>query len=108
MRLRMWGVAFLLAAFVLPAVGQSAATPGVTKRQFRQQQRITEGVKSGELTRAEAARLELQQAKIQRDKHAAKADGVVTKEEREKLAREQHRASKTIFRKKHNARDRKP
>lgn len=101
-------VLLLLLATGVPAKAQSAATPGVTKRQVQQQQRIKEGVRSGELTKKEAARLELQQAKIQHDKKVAKADGVVTGEERKKLAREQNRSAKTIFRKKHNARDRKP
>jgi hypothetical protein len=101
-------VLLLLLAIGVPAKAQSAATPGVTKRQVQQQHRIKEGVRSGELTKKEAARLELQQARIQHDKKAAKADGVVTGEERKKLAREQNRSSKTIFRKKHNARDRKP
>jgi hypothetical protein len=81
------------------------ATPKVTKRQMRQQERIANGVKSGELTPAETRRLEKQQQKIQRDKEKAKSDGVVTPQEREKLKREQNRASRNIYRKKHNEKE---
>ena len=78
------------------------ATPHVTKRQLKQQARIEQGVKSGELTAGETKRLELQQAKIQADKRKAKSDGVVTPAERAKLAREQNRANRKIYRLKHN------
>ena len=78
------------------------ATPRVTKRQLKQQARIEQGVKSGELTAGETKRLEMQQGKIQRDKAKAKADGVVTPAERAKLAREQNRANRKIYRLKHN------
>jgi len=83
------------------------ATPKVTKRQMRQQERINEGVKSGELTRREQKRLEHQQMKIETDKEKAKSDGVVTPKERAKLKREQDRASRNIYRKKHNERETK-
>jgi hypothetical protein len=97
----------LCALLVLGSTLASAqtATPRVTKRQLRQQARIEQGVKSGELTAGETKRLELQQAKIQADKRRAKADGVVTPAERVRLAREQNRASRTIYRLKHNERE---
>ena len=78
------------------------ATPHVTKRQLKQQARIEQGAKSGELTAGETKRLELQQAKIQADKRKAKSDGTVTPAERAKLAREQNRANRKIYRLKHN------
>ena len=84
-----------------------ARTPHVAKRQLKQQARIEQGVKSGELTAGETKRLELQQAKIQSDKRKAKADGVVTPAERAKLAREQNRASRKIYRLKHNEKEAK-
>jgi len=78
-------------------------TPRVTERQVNQQERIQQGRKSGELTNREAARLELQQAKIQHDKRKAKSDGVVTPAERAKLHAEQNRASRNIYKQKHDA-----
>ncbi len=83
------------------------ATPGVRERQINQQQRIKQGVRSGELTKGEALRMEARQAKIQHDKKVAKADGIVTPQERAKLNREQTAASRKIYRQKHDAQKRK-
>jgi redox-sensitive bicupin YhaK (pirin superfamily) len=87
------------------ALGAAAQdkTPVVKQREINQQKRIEQGVKSGELTRGETARLERQQAKIKTDKLMAKADGKVTPKERAKLQREQNRASRAIYKAKHNA-----
>jgi len=81
-------------------------TPRIDKREKRQQKRINQGVKSGALTKGEAARLEKQQAKIKNDEAAAKADGKVTPQERRKLTKEQNAANRNIYRKKHNAKTR--
>nr|WP_314858705.1 hypothetical protein [uncultured Undibacterium sp.] len=89
-------------ALTMPALAQTTATPQVGKRQVAQQKRIAEGVQSGDLTAKETVRLEMREAKIQADKKAAKADGVVTVAERAKLHAEQNRASRKIYDKKHN------
>jgi uncharacterized membrane protein YebE (DUF533 family) len=83
------------------AIGQTA-TPVVTERQINQHERIKEGQQSGELTKPEARRLKMREAKIRHDKRAAKADGIVTPEERAKLNREQNRTSRAIHRQKHD------
>lgn len=80
-------------------------TPNVDRRERRQQARIQEGVKSGELTGKEAAKLEAQQGKIRKDEMKAKADGTISPAERMKLKREQNRANKKIYKKKHNKTD---
>lgn len=90
-------------ALALPLCAQTA-TPNITKRQMRQQVRIREGVKTGELTPREAQHLEAREHKIQVDKRDAKSDGVVTPQERAKLRREENGASRAIERKKHNLR----
>jgi hypothetical protein len=77
-------------------------TPVINQRQRNQQARIREGVKSGELTRGETARLEAREGKIQADKLQAKSDGKVTPAERRKLNREENRASRAIHRMKHH------
>ncbi len=82
--------------------GNPAATPGIDKRQENQQKRIDAGVKSGQLTEKEAARMEKRQEKLQKDKEKAQADGVVTKKERHHLNREADRNSKAIARQKHD------
>jgi hypothetical protein len=85
----------------------STATPGIDKRQANQEKRIEQGVKSGELTKKEAAHLEKREAKLQADKQKAAADGKVTKKEREHLQHEANRDSKAIYRQKHDAQKQK-
>lgn len=97
----------LLFAFGFALVGQAqTATPNATKRQIKQQKRINQGVKSGELTKKEVIQLQAQQKHVQKTKKRAKADGVVTKKERAKIARKQARASKNINRQKHDGQKR--
>ena len=64
--------------------------------------RIQEGVKSGELTRHEAHKLRAEQRTIRAEKRMAKADGVVTAEERAKIKHDQKRASRHIYKQKHD------
>ncbi len=82
------------------------ATPKVAKKQANQHARINEGVKSGELTKKEAAALRAREEKLQRDKKIAKSDGKVTPAERAKLNREANRNSKVIHNQKHDAQHR--
>lgn len=98
----------LLLAFVTVTSAGFAQTktPRVTKRQERQQERIAQGVKSGELTAKETKHLEAREVKIQNDKKEAKSDGVVTAKERAKLNREENRSSRAIRRQKHDAQSR--
>ncbi len=90
-----------LIAAAAPVYAQTA-TPGVDARQERQQQRIDQGVASGELNQREASRLERQQDRIQGMEERAKADGVVTKQERRAIHGAQNRASRNIAKEKHD------
>lgn len=85
-----------------PAAGYPS-TPHIDQREAQQQRRIGQGVRSGELTRHEARRLERRQAEIRRMEHRAKADGVVTPHERRRIAAAQNRSSRAIYRQKHDA-----
>ena len=89
----------LIGSFGVPAVQAGE----IVDREARQQKRIAEGVESGQLTPRETARLERQQAKIEADRKKAWADGTLTKQEKAKLTREQNRASRHIYREKHDA-----
>lgn len=82
------------------------ATPEVKKTQVKQQKRIVQGVKSGELTKREAVKLEKQQKNIQRTKQRAKADGVVTKRERAVIKTKQVNASRNIAKQKNDRQSR--
>ena len=88
----------------IPALAQSTNDPGIQGREQRQQQRIQQGVRSGQLTTGEANRLEAQQARIQGTEDRMKAKGNLTGKERAKLTRMQNRASRNIYRKKHHNR----
>lgn len=79
-----------------------AATPGVDKRQARQEHRIDQGIASGALTGRETRRLEREQAVINQAEDKAKADGSVTAAERKRLHKMQNHASRDIRRQKHD------
>ncbi len=77
----------------------------VNTREQNQQNRIANGVKSGQLTPGETARLEKKENRItkQEQRDMAKNNGHLTKAEQNKLNREQNKVSKDISRDKHNA-----
>jgi hypothetical protein len=101
-------VSFLfVAVFVLGASAVSmASAPRINKREYHEQQRINQGIRSGELTRREAERLEAGLAKIRIDERYAKSDGNVNPRERARLNRELNRESRAIYRQKHDRQDR--
>jgi hypothetical protein len=80
-----------------------AATPRVDARQANQEQRIDQGIASGQLTGREAKRLGKEQNAIDRAENHAKADGTVTAAERRRLHKMQKHASRDIHRQKHDA-----
>ncbi len=75
-------------------------------RQHRQDNRIDQGVKSGELTKRETKRLHAEQRMIKKAEHRAEADGTVTGKEKARLENMQDKASKDIYRQKHDGQDR--
>ena len=95
-----------IAAAIIMALGITSANAQTHRIAQHQHQRIRQGVKSGELTKAEAVNLHNDQKNIHQEAKDAKADGVVTKEEREDIRKDQKQESREIFRKKHNSRDR--
>lgn len=96
-------VAVTALAFVAwPALTQAQSTPRIDQRQANQEQRIDQGVASGQLTKREAAQLEKGQAHVQQMEDQALADGTMTKRERARLERAQNRQSRRIFRQKHD------
>jgi uncharacterized membrane protein YhiD involved in acid resistance len=80
-------------------------TARVDNHQARQAARIDQGVASGELTRREEHRLEHQQQHIANVETRVESDGKVTAKEAVRMEHAQDRASRNIYRKKHNRRD---
>jgi hypothetical protein len=78
----------------------------VGKRQENQQDRIAQGIKSGQLTPKETAHLEGREAAINKEvkKDRAANGGKLTPVERRQVNRQQNRTSNAIYRKKHNGR----
>lgn len=94
-----------IAVACLGAFAQAASapqTPGVDKREARQDQRIQQGVGSGQLNAKETYRLEKEQAAVNKAEDKAKADGTVTAKERRHLHKMQDRASHDIHKQKHD------
>lgn len=91
---------------VAGAAAATERTPRVDQRQQNQAQRIGQGVRSGQLTRAETKRLVNGQQHVRRLERRAKADGDVTAAERLRLENANDRQSKRIYRQKHDAQDR--
>ena len=94
--------AAVIAAFAFPVLAQTTSTPRVDQRQEQQQQRIDQGVKSGQLNQKEAARLEKGQARVQKMEDKASADGKVTAKERRRIKAAQDKQSRRIARQKHD------
>ena len=80
------------------------ATPRLDQREANQQQRINQGVASGQLTPREAGNLQRRENRLHANEARAKADGVVTPQERRHLQREANHNSRKIYHKKHNRR----
>ncbi|ABA88788.1 hypothetical protein Pcar_1543 [Syntrophotalea carbinolica DSM 2380] len=72
--------------------------------QRNQQQRITQGVRSGEITRPELRKLRHEQRRIKRFSRQARADGKMNKWERRHLKAMKNHASRNIYQAKHNKR----
>ena len=81
--------------------------PEVNHRQHKQERRIEQGVRSGELTRQEAKGLRQEERNIRREERAFKSDGKLTRAERKDLHRDLNKASKDIYREKHDG-DKRP
>jgi hypothetical protein len=77
----------------------------VGQRRQNQQDRIAQGIRSGQLTAGETAKLENQQHGINQQVRADRAanGGKLTQGEKAQVNKEQNAASKNIYNKKHNA-----
>lgn len=98
----------LAAAITLSLAGAAFAqatapnTPRVDRREAKQEQRITQGVASGSLTRKEANHLNQGQSRVATAEDKAKADGTVTKKEKARLSHMQNKQNRHIKHQKHD------
>lgn len=101
MRFTKLTIAIASLALVIPAVAQTQS-PVIHERRENQQQRIGNGVENGSLTAGEAARLERQESRVNKEIKNMKSDGKLTPAERATVTRQQNRLSREIYREKHD------
>jgi hypothetical protein len=94
----------LFSVFVAATVHAADNDPGIQQRELNQQNRINQGIQSGQLTPREAGRLSKQQTRIkQREaRMSARDNGRLTAKDKARLTKQQNWAAKNIYRKKHN------
>lgn len=95
------GATAVAAAFATPALAQTTGT--VVQRNVNQQERIEQGLQSGQLTTREAAKLEGQESRVEKMESRALKDGKLSPEERARIDRAQNQVSRDIYREKHDA-----
>ena len=97
----------IISVAVAGVLGLALAAPAmadtrIDQRQANQQQRIEQGIRSGQLTAGEATRLERGQARIVRMERRALADGRMDPRERRRIMQAQEVQSRHIYREKHD------
>jgi hypothetical protein len=96
----------LIATLSLTAATLSAQTSQeINQRKENQQDRIAQGVKSGQLTAGETSHLEHQEAAINKEEKAMRAqdNGHLTKADKSLINKQQNQESRRIYKDKHNA-----
>jgi hypothetical protein len=93
-------IATLGIGMVLPA----AADASSRHKGHKLDNRIEQGIRSGELTRKEASKLRRKQREIRHMRRDFLSDGWLSKQERRKLAKANERLSKKVYSLKHNDR----
>ena len=95
-------IALMGLSFTLTAA-HAAPPQTLNERQREQRERIQQGRRSGELTRAERARLAAREAEIRRrEARYRKSGGRMTAAERARLERELNQTSRAIHHQKHD------
>lgn len=96
---------FLTAALAIFALTAPAAVAQrIEERKDRQNERIIEGRKSGELTKKEAARIKARQQKLNKQIREDRRDGGgLSPAERAKIEKRQDNIGKDIYKEKHDA-----
>ena len=89
------------ALLAVPALAQT--TSSEVQRDVNQQQRIENGLQSGQLSTKEAAKLEKGEANIEKMESKAEANGNLGNAEKQRIQRAQNKESQEIYRDTHNA-----
>src|SRR6201984_1682628 len=99
-----------LAALILPAAAQTSNPPAnppatINQRKENQQDRIANGVASGELTAGETSNLEKKESNLNKEENLMRSEdnGKLTGADRKVLNQQQNQLSNQIYKDKHNA-----
>jgi len=98
-------IALALTGICLPALADQT---DMIQRNVNQQERIEQGLKSGELNTREAGRLEHEQAAVEKMETRSLHDGTITPAEQARIDKAQNKVSRDIYQEKHNARKGNP
>jgi hypothetical protein len=93
----------VVAAFAIAGTAQAQTTATETQRNVNQQQRIEQGLQSGQLNTKEAAKLENGESKVERVEKNAMKDGSVSAAEQTRIRKAQNAESAAIYNQKHDA-----
>ena len=87
-----------------PTTTTAPTSASINQRKENQQDRIAQGVKSGQLTPGETAKLEHQEAGVNKEEKGMRAqdNGHLTKADKTLINKQQNQESKRIYRDKHN------
>jgi hypothetical protein len=112
------GVTAMLAAMLLPAAAQTTSTTtpptpkpqNINQRKENQQDRIAQGIQSGQLTAGETANLEKKESNLNKEVSADRKanSGTLTQSEKAQVNKQQNHLSKQIYKDKHNGFRQKP
>jgi hypothetical protein len=91
------------AALAFAAGAQAQSTTTETQRNVDQQQRIEQGLQSGQLNTKEAAKLENGEAKVDKIESNAMKNGTVSPAEQARIQKAQNAESAAIYKQKHDA-----
>jgi len=96
-------IRFIIAAIAVLSVSAISASAQNNRSLRDENRRIHQGVSNGELTRQEAAKLNMQKANLRNEAIRYKTnDGHISQGERADLRRDNKRLSRNIYRQKHD------
>ncbi|MEO8156526.1 MAG: hypothetical protein ABI648_01930 [Betaproteobacteria bacterium] len=103
MQIRRTAIAAGLAACAIATAASAQNAADAVQRDVNQQNRIEQGLNSGELTTKEAGKLEREESRVDKMETNALKNGKMTPAERRRIARAQNQVSKDIYKEKHDA-----
>jgi hypothetical protein len=106
-------VAAAMAAMLMPATAQSTGSATTTntptsktinQRKENQQDRIGQGIQSGQLTAGEASKVESKESNLNKEERLMRSEdnGKLTSADKKALTQQQNQLSKQIYKDKHN------